>query len=102
MDWTGEARPYEQIRYIGSRFTFDNYRATVSVTATWGWLAIPEQIKRAALILAKDIAVHRDVNFGNLGVTDVGAVRARQAPLIRDLTKRYRREEAKAGIGGPI
>ncbi len=102
MDWTGEARPYEQIRYIGSLFAFDNYRATVSVTATWGWLAIPDQIKRAVLILAKDIAVHRDIAFGNLGVADTGAVRARQAPLIRDLTKRYRREEAKAGIGGPI
>lgn len=101
LDWSGETRPYETIRYIGNFWAFDNYRATVAVTATWGWPAIPDQIKRATLILAKDIAVHRDVNFGTIGSTDTGPVRARQAPLIRDLTRRYRREEAKVGIGGP-
>lgn len=93
----GGAVPYEQIRYIGKYWRFDNYRATVAVTATWGWPAIPEAIKRAVLVLGKDIVMHQDIRFGVV----VDFVKARQAPLIRDLTKRYRREEAKAGIGGP-
>ena len=94
MDWTGEARPYEGIRYIGSRWRFDNYRATVAVTADWGWAAIPAQVERAVYVLARDIWNFRD-SQNTVGFEEFLRAKAMQ------LLKRYRREEAKAGIGGP-
>lgn len=92
MDWTGEARPYETIRYVNGRWRFDGYRATVAVTASWGWSAIPDQITRAALVLARDVHSYRD----QPGLDEFLRSKA------MGLCKRYRREEAKAGIGGPI
>lgn len=101
LDWAGNARPYEQARLIGARWPFDNFRATVAVTARWGWPAIPSLVTRAAFVLAKDISMHRDVAFGTIVVPDVAALRIRQASLITDLIKNYRRPEAMGGIGGP-
>lgn len=96
MDWTGETRPYEGIRYINNRWKFDGYRATVAVTASWGWAAIPDQIHRAALVLCKDAWTYRNAPDAAAGLD--GFLRSKAM----ELCKRYRREEAKAGIGGPI
>jgi hypothetical protein len=101
LDWAGNARPFEQIRLVGQQWPFDNFRATVEVTATWGWPTIPARIKRAALVLGKDIGKHRDLSFGTAVVVDYGALRVRQATLIDDLVHNFRRPEAAAGIGGP-
>lgn len=101
LNWAGHAVPYEQARRIGSHWPFDNFRATVLVTARWGWTAIPAPIIRAALVLSKDIAMHRDLSFGLAAVPDFGALRVRQASLITDIVKDWRRPEAMAGIGGP-
>lgn len=95
LDWAGESRPYESIRYIGSRWKFDNYRATVAVTATWGWAAIPEQVVRAGYVIAKDMWEFRNAQNA-AGFEEFIEAKAKM------LLKGYRREEAKAGIGGPI
>jgi hypothetical protein len=101
LDWAGNPRPYEQVRYIGNRWPFDNFRATVTVTARWGWPSIPSPIIRAARVLSKDIAMHRDISFGVAVVPDIAAIRVRQASLVSDLIKNWRRPEAMGGIGGP-
>lgn len=95
LDWAGESRPYEGIRYIGSRWAFDNYRATVAVTATWGWAAIPDQVVRAGYVIAKDMWEFRNAQNA-AGFEEFIEAKAKM------LLKGYRREEAKAGIGGPI
>lgn len=95
LDWAGESRPYEGIRYIGSRWKFDGYRATVAVTATWGWAAIPEQVVRAGYVIAKDMWEFRNAQNA-AGFEEFIEAKAEM------LLKGYRREEAKAGIGGPI
>ena len=95
LDWAGETRPFESIRYIGSRWKFDNYRATVAVTATWGWAAIPEQVVRAGYVIAKDMWAYRNEQNA-AGFDEFIEAKA------KTLLKGYRREEAKAGIGGPI
>lgn len=95
LDWAGETRPFESIRYIGSRWRFDNYRATVAVTATWGWAAIPEQVTRAAYVIAKDMWEFRNAQ-NTAGFEEFLDTKAKM------LLKGYRREEAKAGYGGPI
>ena len=94
MDWTGETRPYETIRYIGSHWKFDNFRATVAVSASWGWASIPPQIERAAYVLCKDIWTYRDQQ-------DAAGLDEFLRKKAYGLTKRYRREEAKSGLGGP-
>jgi hypothetical protein len=94
MDWAGESRPYEGIRYINSWWKFDGFRGTVAVTADWGWAAIPAQVERAAYVLAKDIWTFRGQE-PQPGVEEFLEAKAKL------LLKGYRREEAKMGIGGP-
>lgn len=95
LDWAGEVRPYESIRYIGSRWKFDHYRATVGVTADWGWATLPSQVVRATYVIAKDMWEFRNAE----NTPGFDAFIEDKAKL---LLKGYRREEAKAGIGGPI
>lgn len=93
LDWSGESRPYDGIRHINGWWTFDGYRATVAVTANWGWTAIPDQVERAHYVIAKDMWSFRDQQ-GNAGFDEFLENKAKL------LLKGYRREEAKAGIGG--
>jgi hypothetical protein len=95
LDWAGESRPIEGIRYIGSWWKFDHYRATVTVTADWGWSAIPPQVERAAYVLAKDIWTFR-------GQPPAPGVEEYLENRARVMLNGYRREEAKAGIGGAV
>lgn len=92
--WSGEVWPYEQIRRqnTGYWYTYNN-TGTVAVTATWGWPAVPEAVKLAAKILAKDLLSYRDVKFGLVGVSDFGGVKARQASLVGEILAPYRRVE---------
>lgn len=94
LDWAGETRPYEGIRYIGNAWTFDRFRATVAVTADWGWAALPDQVVRTHYVIAKDVWEFRSQQ-GNAGMDEFLENKAKM------LLKGYRREEAKAGIGGP-
>ncbi len=93
LDWAGESRPFESIRYINRWWKFDGYRQTVAVTADWGWAAIPEQVIRAHYVIAKHLWEYRD-RQGEPGFEDFIENKAKL------LLKGYRREEAKAGIGG--
>ena len=97
LTWSGQYRPYEQIRMIYGFWYQYGRKATISVTADWGWSAFPSPIVEAAKVLTKDVLAHRDVKFGLVGITDYGGVRARQATLITDLTTNFARAE-KFGI----
>jgi hypothetical protein len=62
---TGESWPYGWIRLLDHDWwTHDAHRATVSVTARWGWPATPDAVKLAARILTRDYLMARDVRFG--------------------------------------
>lgn len=92
----GEARPFDQIRLLsGDHWYTDFGKATVTVTASWGWSAIPARIEQAALIVAKEIITNRDeVKLGLVGFSDVGGVTARTNPIVRETINHYRRVEA--------
>jgi hypothetical protein len=96
LTWAGEQRPYEQIRLLdGHWWEIDYDRATISVTARWGWSAIPARIEQAALIIAKEIITNRDeVKLGLIGFSDVGGVVARTNPIVRETVAHYRRVES--------
>jgi hypothetical protein len=94
----GEARPIERIDLVtGQYFTYGTYsdrEATISVTARWGWLDIPEPIRFATLILAKDILSNRDVRFGLVAVTEAAGIGARTNSTVRSAIDAHRRVES--------
>lgn len=97
LTWAGESVPYQQIRLLGTgQWDFGNWdgKATISVTATWGWAAIPAPIVEACKVLAKDILGNRDVRFGLVAVTEAAGISARTNPIVRSAVDQYRRVEA--------
>lgn len=90
--WSGETFPYSQIRLLGgATWATDNGRATVSVTATWGWAtAIPAAITDATKIMAADLLEQRDVRNGVIGFTELAVVRMRANPSVMMLLAPYR------------
>jgi hypothetical protein len=95
LTWSGETVPYDQVRLLSGFWWMYQREATVSVTATWGWSAIPARITQAALIIAKEIIVNRDeVKLGLVGFSDVGGVVARTNPIVAETIAHYRRVES--------
>jgi hypothetical protein len=91
----GESRPYDRIRYKGARKWFTYYQeATITVTATWGWSAIPPQAIEACKIATKAILDGRDIRLGVLAAVDTGAVTERQALVVRNFVSDYRGHKA--------
>ncbi len=86
--------PYEEINLVSRYWSWGFTEALITVTATWGWPAIPSKVKMAALIIGKDILKQRDVNSGVAGFGEFGAVRVRQNPIAVGMLERLRRYEA--------
>jgi hypothetical protein len=96
LSWSGQARPYEQARRIDGVCWYEGWypgKATITVTATWGWSAIPDEVKSAVLILGKDIAKNRDVAFGIAAFTEYAAIRVRENSTVSALLADFRRDE---------
>lgn len=74
--------PYNQVRTVRTWFPTCTERASVQVTARWGWAAVPAPIKEATLILAEDVFKLRDTPFGVGGYGEYGRVRARENPNV--------------------
>jgi len=75
----GNAAPYRVIKRVdGSAYPRDRYgRPTVQITAFWGYgMAIPDQIKQCALVIAARLYQRRSSPLGfQAGSVDVGFVR---------------------------
>ena len=88
------ARSVNNLRAVGS-YTFPVYGdglASVEVTAKWGWPAVPDSIKQAALMLASRLYGRKASPMGVIGVGDFGPVRiSRSDPDIAHLLMDYRR-----------
>jgi len=73
--------PYTKIRAL--RYLWPQYTAregVVRVTGTWGWTAVPDDVKHATCIITQDLLNDPDSNFGGLAVTDDGVVLAARIP----------------------
>lgn len=83
--------PYYWVRAVESRWfnTLNTRRATIQITARWGWAAVPAVIKEATLIVAAEIFKLKDAPFGVAGFGDYGAVRVRQNPMVNAMIKPY-------------
>lgn len=88
--WTGEQYPYDTIRLLSGMWVYDNGRATISVTATWGWAALPKPYTEATKILTADILDAIDLRNGVVGFTDFAAVRVRENGAVVKLLSPYK------------
>lgn len=88
---SGEPRPYDSITRLYGFWYRNGIKATLSVTATWGWPEIPEQVKQAVLMVGKDIRSSKDTAYGIAAYTEYAAIRIRENPqvaaLLMDLRK---------------
>jgi hypothetical protein len=92
---SGEARPYDMLRRLGGCWPVNSdNQASITVTAKWGWAAVPTRVKMACFVIAKDILKQRDVNSGVAGFAEFGAVRVRTNAIALELLDGLQRVEA--------
>lgn len=97
----GMAVPYSRIRLFGTTWS-QTYKgeASVSVTATFGWAAIPAAYTEAVKILSADILDNKDIRNGVAGFADIGAVRVRENASVTMLLTNAKLVRSRAG--GPV
>ena len=95
---SGMTVPYTHLRRYAGFWYYDLGRPTVTVTATWGWAAVPAAVVEATYIIGKDILQQRNNNSGIASFGDYGAVGVRMNPFALNLLRPLRRSEA-FGIG---
>lgn len=97
----GVSHPYGWVRLLdGDWWSFDAGRATVTITARWGWpTATPDSVKLATRLLVRDYLGARDAQFGfaTFGV-DGFTRRIGKNPVVMDLLSPYRRFDRTVGI----
>ena len=96
----GQSVPYTRlVRLAGYVWesTTDNGKACVSVTATWGWSAIPSRATTCCKMLAKEILEVRNQQGGYVNFGDMAA-RAMASPKYRQLLERLQRADRAVGI----
>jgi hypothetical protein len=90
----GRTWPYTRIRRIAGYWDIDTDReATISITARWGWPAIPAEVEMATKLLARDYLLARDTGFGIVQVGDFSR-RVAANGVVVDLLSPLRRAEA--------
>jgi hypothetical protein len=83
--------PYNTIRAVEGRMFPAGRRATLKVTARWGWAAVPAEVKEACLIGAEETFKLKDAPYGVAGFGEFGVVRIRENAKVATLLAPYRR-----------
>jgi hypothetical protein len=69
-------------------------RAAVQVTANWGFAAVPEPVRQAALMLSSENFAMRNTPLGIAGVGEFGVLAVRQNRQITRMLDPYRRGDS--------
>lgn len=87
-------RPYEKIIAVGSKsfpLFFDPDRPSVRLAGTFGWSAVPHDVREACLLLAMRGFARYNAALGVVGFADM-AIQVRAVdPDVRDLLMPYRK-----------
>ena len=90
--YSGAVEPYNSIRLLGMCWTPDYPgQASVSVTATFGFAALPKRYVEAVKIAAADLLDAKDVRNGVIGFSDYAAIRVRDNGQVASLLARLTR-----------
>ena len=95
----GSYRPFDSIKAIGDYLfplwepkSVNAYEATVQVAGTFGWSAVPTDIKQATILLAMRQFKRYDSPLGVAGFGDLGVIRVgRIDPDIESLIMPYKK-----------
>lgn len=91
----GESVPYSYVRLLGGAWwTYDDMRATVSITARHGWPATPAAVELAAKMLTRDLVKARATSFGVQAFADGFTRRITENAMVMQLLAPYRAVEA--------
>ena len=94
VSWTGASEPYQQVRRLNDTWSIlTSGEATVTVTAQWGWAAVPAEVAEATKIIGKDILQQRHTVGNIAAVGDFGGM-VRLNTYVRQLLGPLRRVEA--------
>lgn len=97
----GQSVPYTRLVRLGGYEwepdIVDERKAIISVTATWGWSAVPSRVLTACKILAKEIAEARNQVGGYVDLGEVAA-RAVSHPKYGQMLYRLQRVDRTVGI----
>lgn len=85
----GETVPFDRIKRLSGCWYRHGHEATVTVTATWGWAAVPFEVVEACKLMTKMILEGRDTKFGVAGFTETAAVGQRFDTLLRPIVAQY-------------
>jgi len=87
-----QGNPITQIRALDANFYVQaDSRATVQVTAKWGWPSVPVAIAEATALLSARIFKRYDSPLGVAGFGDLGAITVRRLdPDVEQLIAPYR------------
>jgi hypothetical protein len=97
------AGPWDTLTAVDAYYypTANRRRASVQVTARWGWATTPQSVKEAARILSVDLWKRKDVAFGiQTGTVDFGGLRIGRDVMaqVQSLLSRYRRVDVVMGL----
>jgi|JI10StandDraft_1071094.scaffolds.fasta_scaffold400127_2 hypothetical protein len=92
LSTSGQWRPSSQLHRYAQAWYTDGPKATVTVTAKWGWSTLPAGITIALCVCAKAYIMERDVAFGLVALGEDGtATGARDAKAVRDFIAEHAR-----------
>ncbi|AZM51764.1 hypothetical protein DMA15_03530 [Streptomyces sp. WAC 01529] len=80
--------PYYEVHAASSL----SFSTGLSVTAKWGWAAVPAPVKQACLIMAAETFQIKDAPFGVAGMDQFGAIRVRDNRMAAAKLSRYCRD----------
>ncbi|GIH27617.1 hypothetical protein Aph01nite_59270 [Acrocarpospora phusangensis] len=90
--------PYFRIRALGKNaFPVFSDRASLQITAKWGWSTVPAPVKRATLVIASETFKLKDAPFGVSGYGEYGPVRIKNSPVAMRMLAPYRLNAVRVG-----
>lgn len=91
--------PYYEINLVEGYFpTHLRRKKTVRLTAKWGWEAVPEAVRQAAVVIAAETFQLKDAPFGTAGMDQFGNIyHVRDNRIAAGKLARYCRNRIPAG-----
>lgn len=90
--------PYTRIVAIEALlFPTGHRRASVQVTAQWGWAAVPDEVKGATYFVANRLYEERKAPFGVAGANEFGPLPLRDQRTVDKMLAQFKRTKPMVG-----
>lgn len=85
----GQAWPYTRIEAVPDYGRYPTTGELVSLTAKWGWPAVPEPVRVACMIATAETFALKDARFGVAGFGQYGDLRVKANPMVLSKLRPY-------------